>query len=640
MIRAALVAALLAGLSFVAGCQVRPCKAGTILVSLTFAGAATDADVVELSMANGVEPPSKGSVAHAAGQKSGSIEIDFAIGYHEAMSTTLTLTAKKGGAVVATRKVNLTLAKGCSHVEATLGSDGPPKTQGQACDPLNDTCATGFCVDGVCCDTACEGQCQACDVSGSEGTCAPATGTPRGTRATCTGDGTMCGGTCDGTTVDACVYPTTQCRPPSCAAGTQHDAASCAMGTCPADTTHACAAGECAGDACASVVEVAAGSQHTCALWSNGAVYCWGGNGNEQLGQGAGNTTASDKPLKVPMAAPATHISASQEGHTCAITVDKNVQCWGYDNAGQLGRGTNVGQNGKPEYVVEFNGATTRLANAVSISTGNEHTCAILGDGRSACWGLNIEGEGGSGTSPGGAQPFPTLTCPVGSAAGACGTPGNNYVSVGSGVYHSCWVTTGGAVACSGLNSNGSIGQPVATGSTRNPINVTLPGGYLAVRISTRGHTNCFVAGSSAVLCFGANDGGQCGRTPATAQPAPLEVCNELACTNRLSDAAQVSMGGPTFNGSFGCALIKTGGAVRCWGKNDLGQLGDGTIVDKPFAAAPAIMGASFMSAGGGHVCAVTGAETIQCWGKDDAGQLGDADAAHANKKSPVTVKW
>lgn len=73
-------------------------------------------------------------------------------------------------------------------------------------------CGTGFCVDGVCCDVKCDGQCQACDVQGSVGTCSPVKGPPHGNRTACDGTG-ACGGTCDGATVDKCTYPppTTLC---------------------------------------------------------------------------------------------------------------------------------------------------------------------------------------------------------------------------------------------------------------------------------------------------------------------------------------------------------------------------------------------------------------------------------------------
>ena len=125
-------------------------------------------------------------------------------------------------------------------------------------------CGSGFCVDGVCCDQACDGQCQACDVAGKIGTCAPATGAPHGARAACATDGTACGGSCDGTGVTACAFPTAACRGASCTAGTATLAASCdGAGHCPATQQqpcdpYACGASACLGN-CATSADCKAG---------------------------------------------------------------------------------------------------------------------------------------------------------------------------------------------------------------------------------------------------------------------------------------------------------------------------------------------------------------------------------------------
>jgi MYXO-CTERM domain-containing protein len=133
-----------------------------------------------------------------------------------------------------------------------LGVCVPELQPGQACTGENE-CASGFCVDGVCCDTACDGQCEACDVSGSVGTCSPVTGAPRGTRSDCASDGTVCGGTCDGVERASCTYPgnTTSCREPSCTDGVATLEAFCnGAGSCPAVQTQECGTYGCDATAC------------------------------------------------------------------------------------------------------------------------------------------------------------------------------------------------------------------------------------------------------------------------------------------------------------------------------------------------------------------------------------------------------
>jgi hypothetical protein len=93
------------------------------------------------------------------------------------------------------------------------------KPNGIACSSSSE-CGSGFCVDGVCCDTSCSSQCAACDVSSKVGTCSAVTGTPHGTRSACggAGAGTQCGSVCNGSDMIACHYPigTTSCGANTC----------------------------------------------------------------------------------------------------------------------------------------------------------------------------------------------------------------------------------------------------------------------------------------------------------------------------------------------------------------------------------------------------------------------------------------
>ncbi|HVP69056.1 MAG TPA: hypothetical protein VMT17_17535 [Anaeromyxobacteraceae bacterium] len=117
-------------------------------------------------------------------------------------------------------------------------------------------CHSSQCVDGVCCNSSCSGQCQACNLPGNAGTCAPVQGPPVGSRPACTSDGTLCGGTCDGVNPTSCLYPSlpTVCRVASCAGGTETLAATCdGTGLCPAPVTQACGAYACQATSCATV---------------------------------------------------------------------------------------------------------------------------------------------------------------------------------------------------------------------------------------------------------------------------------------------------------------------------------------------------------------------------------------------------
>jgi hypothetical protein len=131
----------------------------------------------------------------------------------------------------------------------------PAKPGGFGCVTGTD-CATGLCVDGTCCDTACTGECEACDVVGSKGKCTPVVGAPHGSRAACPGGGATCAAICDGKTTTSCAgFPDTktECGPESCTAGVYTSPSFCdGAGKCVPGTTKTCAAYVCAGPECAT----------------------------------------------------------------------------------------------------------------------------------------------------------------------------------------------------------------------------------------------------------------------------------------------------------------------------------------------------------------------------------------------------
>lgn len=127
----------------------------------------------------------------------------------------------------------------------------PPKKNNAETCASGDECATGFCIDGRCCNSLCDGQCEACDVGSLEGVCAPVIGAPHGGRTACAGTA-ECAGACTGTVRTACTFPqpTTQCRAQSCTTSTKTKAAGCdGAGACLPEETITCPQG-CSGNDC------------------------------------------------------------------------------------------------------------------------------------------------------------------------------------------------------------------------------------------------------------------------------------------------------------------------------------------------------------------------------------------------------
>lgn len=150
----------------------------------------------------------------------------------------------------------------------------------------------------------------------------------------------------------------------------------------------------------ADAVWVAVGSRHNCAIRESGQAVCWGSNSNGQLGNGA-NTFLN--PIPGPFAVnglvDAAWISPG-EGHTCAIRASGPTRCWGLNASGQLGDDTIV------DKFEPTPNSVTGLADAWDVSAGGAHSCAVRETGEALCWGFNIFGQLGDGTTNGSHLPF------------------------------------------------------------------------------------------------------------------------------------------------------------------------------------------------------------------------------------------
>ena len=125
---------------------------------------------------------------------------------------------------------------------------------------------------------------------------------------------------------------------------------------------------------------------HTCGVVTGGDVYCWGSNSGGQLGDGTNEGRL--KPMEVGLSRQVELLSTGS-WHNCALMVDGGIKCWGRNESGQLGDGTTMNHSTP----VDVLGLTSRV---VSVSAGYAHTCAVTTDGQVLCWGHNIKGKLGT----------------------------------------------------------------------------------------------------------------------------------------------------------------------------------------------------------------------------------------------------
>nr|BAG82722.1 hypothetical protein [uncultured bacterium] len=340
------------------------------------------------------------------------------------------------------------------------------------------------------------------------------------------------------------------------------------------------------------VVAVSASGFHTCARTEAGAVLCWGNNFYGQLGDG----TNDDSPSPVAVVGLESGVAAISAGgsHTCALTDGGAVKCWGDNSAGAVGDGTGDDRNSP----VDVDGLTSGVA---AISSGGGHTCALTDAGGLKCWGWNFRGQLGDNSEISRSSPVDVAGLSTGVTA------------VSSGAQHTCALLEEGGVQCWGRNAENQLGDGTENGSL---VPVDADGTEDAAGIHAGGFHTCITNADGGIQCWGWNEDGQLGDDSTTDAGAPVDV------VGLASGVDEVSLGE-----EHSCARIEDG--IQCWGNNNRGQLGDNTDDSRltpvdVLQGGDVLAGISALGAGSTHSCAVTNSGGILCWGGNDFGQLGD----------------
>lgn len=373
---------------------------------------------------------------------------------------------------------------------------------------------------------------------------------------------------------------------------------------------------------------LALGYNHSCFITAdNGSVMCWGANHLGQLGNGENivpdedaffdeqiefvNSLYSSKPLSVVGVTEAIEISAS-ENHTCALLTAGNVKCWGSNSSGQLGNNELNNQiKIASSTAVDVNVAGLQGVNIISISVGNQYSCALLEGNSIKCWGKT--------PSDFSADKLLALT-------------NKKPIQLATASNHVCAVVENNQIQCWGDSDNGKLGH------TENTEQV-VTGIDKALLVSSKSSHSCALLNNGRVRCWGENLRGQIGNGDGGSASNTVKVPTKNVI--QLSQVISLSSGE-----HYNCAVTQLG-QVKCWGYNGNGQLGytsTGSYKQSftPDVAIPDISTAIEVSVSQSHSCALLvnelEKEAVSCWGKNDRGQLGLS--TKENNSEPVKVEF
>lgn len=367
-------------------------------------------------------------------------------------------------------------------------------------------------------------------------------------------------------------------------------------------------------------ISISGGLSHTCALIDGGAIECWGSNDYGKLGAGLPVAEIASTPVHVAGITDAKSLSV-RTFHTCVVIKDGTINCWGRNNFGQLGNGTTEDSS----IPVHVHGIT----NAVFVAVGVFHSCALLADGTVKCWGYNAYSQLGDRTFKN--SHVPVLVKGLSEAT-----------AITSGGGHNCVVIRDRTIQCWGWNKHGQVGVGSDQETLSEP--AQLLGIANTVEVSAGDYHTCAIVDTGEAFCWGLN-----GTPPssedlalrfyqeARASPdrpstgaTPTKLAAEINDRDLIKANAPVRVGGihravRIYAGyARSCAILEDR-SLTCWGRNSVGELGDGKTY--PSASTPvAVTTVSNVLhfAISGSPCALNRSYEILCWGAGAQGGLGN----------------
>ena len=378
--------------------------------------------------------------------------------------------------------------------------------------------------------------------------------------------------------------------------------------------------------------QIALSGGSTCVVGTDSKVYCSGYNYSGQLGNNSTTNTITRVPVDMTGVLNGKTVKsiASSEGSSCVIASDDKAYCWGSNGSGRLGNNSSV--DSLVPVAVNTSGVLSGKT-IKSLSFNFSHACVVASDDKAYCWGRNPYGALGNNTTTDSSVPVAV------DMTGALS--GKTIKAITTGYFHTCAVASDDQAYCWGWNDYDSGGKGQlgnnSTVSSSVPVAVYQYGalsGKTVKSIAAGMGTTCVIASDDQVYCWGDNQFGQYGNSTTTSNRVPVATGNYGALSGKTVKAIDL--------GDYHTCIIASDNLSYCWGWNGYGQLGNSITSDSTIpvtvSMSGVLSGKTIQSLGVNRYssCVIASDNKPYCWGQNEMGQFGNG--LIVNSSVPVAV--
>ncbi|NCN09021.1 MAG: hypothetical protein GW938_04170 [Leptospira sp.] len=374
--------------------------------------------------------------------------------------------------------------------------------------------------------------------------------------------------------------------------------------------------------------------------WGDGTLGQLGYNNNKNIADGAAGNLTIQQSAFLPITETVTQL-AEGDVHSCALLSSGNVRCWGEGADGRLGYNSTDAVGDGVALSIEAAGNVPIGEKVIQISLGTVHSCALLARGAVRCWGRGDFGQLGYNDTQAIGDGFGPSIQTAGDVP-----LGGTATQISTGDQHTCALMSNQAVRCWGGNGSGQLGYnnttQIGAGGQTIIDSGDIPLGGLAIQITSGASHSCALLNNGAMRCWGEGADGNLGYNASNniGDSAPSSIIT----TGDVPTGGIVKQ--ITAGFFHTCALYELGN-VRCWGDGSSGQLGNNTNTNIGDGFTPSIIAsgdinlggkATQISAGSSHTCALLDTGSVRCWGNGGSGRLGYNSTSNIANGTGLTI--